>query len=828
MFAKTTAGPGRRAFPALRLGVRSKILIPSLALALCGAIALYAFFEHKLIAQNEDDIRAGLNNFISTQAAELEGPVWEFDHETVGRVFRSYQQNNDLLSVRLYGADGQLLAQIEGSAQEGFEKSFTDSRLLTHQSGDEFYAIGRLEATYHDGRLRQSVKAGRMVDLAALCGLIVLLVAGFGLALHWQIGAPLGRLRDSLRRNATLGRSDPLTWSSRDELGEVVASYNALLAEIGQKTTGLEGVNRDLQTENAQRRQAEGRLKLFMTAVEATDEALVITDRHFLALEVNAACLRITGFEAGQVLGRSIRASFLSAHDGEQHRAMIACIQAKSAWSGELWGFTRTGKPLPLRLTVNALTGPSGRISNFVIVFSDITKLKATEKLLENLAYSDSLTGLPNRALFMDRLEQEISIDTRHNRRFALMFIDLDRFKFVNDTLGHSVGDQVLAILAQRMRGAIRAEDSLARMGGDEFTIILRETEDAQAVERLAAQIIAKVSEPVMVAETEIEIGASIGVAFFPTDGADADTLMKNADTAMYSAKAEGGKAVCFFEPAFAAKAKAQVDMQKKLKNAIAGREFTLHYQPIVDMGSGAPVHYEALIRWAREGTLIYPDSFIPQAEETGLISQIGRLVVEESFGQLRLWNQAGQTVRIAINVSRNQFQDEGFAEMLVELARRHGVDTQMVALEITESMIMADPALAKVTLGRLIGAGFKIAIDDFGSGYSSLGVLVEFPVHIVKLDRSLIRTLDHDERARSMVAGFIELFQRLGLEVVAEGVETALQHEFLHVAGCDMAQGWLYGKPVPASAAMAHAASLEKSLSLRLEREAKADALKQ
>lgn len=803
MLTRTMTGCKPFCFFATRMGLLSKILIPALAFAVAGTIGLYWLFEQKLIQQNEEDIRSQLHNFISTQAAELEEPVWEFDNETIDRVFRSYVRNNDLLSIRLFDAKGDLLAQAQGVEGNGFEQTYIAARPIIHRAGDESYTIGRLEAAYHDGRLRQGLKAGRTIDLLTLGGLIVLLAAGFGLALQWRIGMPLRRLRESLNRNAALGCREPLSWTSRDELGEVVGSYNILLSEVDQHTRRLENINACLKAENIQRREAEERLKLFMTAMEATDEAVVITDRHFVAQENNAACLRITGFDAKQVLGRSIRASFLSAHDGKQHRTMLARIESTSAWSGELWGVSRTGKPLPLRVTVNGLRDATGKVSHYVIVFSDITALKATEKLLEDLAYSDSLTGLPNRALFMDRLEQEISIDLRHNRRFALMFIDLDRFKYVNDTLGHSVGDQVLTILAQRMRECIRSEDTLARMGGDEFTIILRETEDIEVVERLGKQLISRIGQTVMPGERELEIGASIGIAFFPVDGSDADTLMKNADTAMYSAKAQGGNAIRFFEPAFAAKAQARIDLQKELKSAVNNGEFTLHYQPIVDMVSRTPMHYEALIRWRRGTEVVYPDAFIPLAEETGLISQIGRWVIEESFRQIQAWGHAGYRVPISINVSRNQFLDDGFAQVLVDLAESHGIDTGRVVLEITESMIMADPGRAKVILRRLIEAGFRIAIDDFGAGYSSLGVLVEFPVHIVKLDRSLIKSLEHDERARSMVTGFIELFQRLGLEVIAEGVETALQHELLLAAGCDMAQGWLYGKPAPVSAGL-------------------------
>jgi EAL domain-containing protein (putative c-di-GMP-specific phosphodiesterase class I) len=281
---------------------------------------------------------------------------------------------------------------------------------------------------------------------------------------------------------------------------------------------------------------------------------------------------------------------------------------------------------------------------------------------------------------------------------------------------------------------------------------------------------------------------------------------MRNADTAMYMAKAEGGGKVRFFEPAIAEKAKARLELKNSLKRAIEENAFVLRYQPIVNMASGEAEHHEALVRWDRQGELVAPAEFIPLAEETGLITPIGRQVLDMALATLGDWGRSGLSSRLAVNVSRNQFEDEDFVEDLIRRVRAAGVDPGMVVLEITESMIIADPPAAKVILGRLIGSGFRIAVDDFGVGYSSLSVLVEYPVHIVKLDKSLIKSLEYDVRARSMVSGFIALFRRLGLTVVAEGVETPSQHEFLSAAGCDLAQGWLYGKPLEAGAAKAAA----------------------
>lgn len=810
-----------------RMGLATKILLPGLVVSLAVAAVMYLTFNAKFARQAEEDLRNRLETCIAAQAAELEGPVWEFDQATIDRLFRSYALSPDLQWIRLVGAKGELLATA-GSPPEDGGRVFLTKRRLSHRAGQETYAIGQLEAAYHDGKIRQGLAARRQADLPAAAALVILLAGGLALAVNWQIGTPLRRLRDSLTRNLATGRRVPLPWASRDELGQVVAAYNTLLGEINTHTAKLEKTNADLEAENARRCLVEKRLSLFKIAVAATDAAMVITDRQSNVLEINAACQRITGFEAEQILGRSVWESFFAAKDDRQHQAILTSIKEKSGWSGECRGVARSGKSLPLRVVINALRLDDDAVSHLVIVFYDITRVKATEKLLKNLAYSDSLTSLPNRALFMDRLEREISIGARRSRGFALLFIDLDNFKYINDSLSHSVGDQVLARLAGRMRQCLRAEDTLARMGGDEFTVILRETADAAAVARVGEKLVASAMKPLALDGSVLEVGASIGVAFFPDDGRDSDTLMKNADTAMYMAKAEGGGRVRFFEPAIAAKAKARLDLKQSLKRAIEENEFVLHYQPIVGMASGSTEHYEALVRWKRHGGLTSPAEFIPFAEETGLITRIGRLVLDMAFAQLREWAEAGTPARLSINVSRNQFQDEDFVEDLIRRARRDHVDPGMVVLEITESLIIADPDAAKVILGRLIVSGFRIAVDDFGVGYSSLSVLVEYPVHIVKLDKSLIKALEHDARARSMVSGFIALFQRLGLEVVAEGVESALQHEFLSVAGCDLAQGWLYGKPMRAAEAMAAARSVETRLYARLGQEQQVNPIKQ
>lgn len=798
-----------------RQGLAVKLLLPALSLSLGVGMVLYLFFSDKFARQAEEDLRNRLDSFLSTQAAELEGPVWEFDQAAIDRLFRSYALTPDLQLVRLTDARGDILAMAGADPPPG-AGVFAASRRLWRRAGGETYTLGRLEVVFNDSRIRLGLAASRKTELPAALGLAALFAGVLVLTVHWRIGAPLRQLRESLERNAAAGPRAPLSWQSGDELGQVVDAYNAMLVEVNQYTGSLERANVQLQAENIQRRLAEKRLTLYKTMVEATDTAMVITDRELRVQETNAACLRVTGFTAGELAGRAVWETFLSAHDPERVSAVRLGLEANAAWAGEWRGLHRQGGRIPLRVTINTLHFRGDASAHHVLVFADISEQKATQKLLKNLAYSDNLTGLPNRALFMDRLEREICIEARRGRGFALLFVDLDNFKWINDSMSHAVGDRVLSVLAGRMRECLRAEDTLARMGGDEFTLILRETADVAVVERVVAALLARMAEPLDVDGTALEVGASIGVAFYPLDGADSDTLMKNADTAMYSAKAAGGGQLRFYEPAIAEKAKARLDLRNKLKGAIARREFVLHFQPIVAMATGAAVHYEALVRWNRRKELVQPAQFIPFAEAEGLINQIGRQVFDLAFAQLRAWAAAGVDASLSVNVSRSQFLEEDFVEDLMARAERHGVEPGRLVLEITESLIIADQAAARLVLARLIACGFRIAVDDFGVGYSSLSVLVEYPVHIVKLDKSLIRALERDHRARSMVSGFIGLFQNLGLEVVAEGVETVSQHEFLAAAGCDLAQGWLYGRPMPAQSALAAVSALESRLIVR------------
>lgn len=800
-----------------RRGLASTILLPAMVLSLGVGTLLFFFFSAKFAHQAEEDLRNRLETFLTTQAAELEGPVWEFDQAAIDRLFRSYALTPDLLTARLVDARGHVLARVGEPAPAG-ERVFADSRQLSRQAGGQTYDLGRLEVVFSDLRLRQALAAGRAVELPVAVGLTAIFVGVLALTVHWSVGRPLRRLRESLERNAAVGPRQPLSWNSADELGQVVAAYNAMLAEVNQHTGNLERANAGLRVENAQRRRAEKRLALYKAMVEATDAAMAIADRDLRLRETNAACLRITGFAAEELAGRQIWDTFLAGQEPDQIAAIGRSLETRSAWSGECRGVVREGRRVPFRVTINALALDDDAPSHHVIVFADISEQKATQKLLKALAYTDSLTGLPNRALFMDRLEREICIESRHARGFALLFIDLDNFKWINDSLSHAVGDQVLGVMAGRMRECLRAEDTLARMGGDEFTVILREAARPPAIVRVVEKLLGRLAEPLLIDGQRLEVGGSVGVALYPGDGLDSETLMKNADTAMYAAKAAGGGQSRFFKPSIAEAAKARMDLRARLRQAVAGSEFVLHYQPIVDMVGGGAIHYEALVRWNRPEGLVYPNDFIPFAESEGLVGALGRQVLDMAFAQMRAWEQDGEEATLAVNISRTQFLEGDFVVDLVKRAQRHGVAPTRMVLELTESLIISDPAAVRAVMVRLIDHGFRIAVDDFGVGYSSLSVLLEYPVHIVKLDKSLVASLGRDLRAQAMVSGFISLFQGIGLEVVAEGVEQPAQHEFLLGAGCDMAQGWLYGKPLPAPFAVAAARSLEQRLfALRL-----------
>jgi len=491
-----------------------------------------------------------------------------------------------------------------------------------------------------------------------------------------------------------------------------------------------------------------------------------------------------------------------------QHRAVLEAHEPFRDF--EFQRLNERGEPIWMSASGVPIFGDDGRFKGYRGIGRNISARKQAEAGLARLAQFDDLTGLPNRTLLRDRLEQAIAQGQRQDWQVGALFIDLDRFKLVNDTLGHRYGDQLLEQVGNRLRGCMRASDTVARFSGDEFVVVLPDLARAQDAAAVAEKILAALAEPFDLEGEEADIGASIGIAVWPADAQDADSLLTAADAAMYRAKAAGRAGYCFFTAEMNQRSQARRRLHRDLRRALEREEFQLVYQPKVEVSSRRICGVEALLRWAHpERGMVLPGDFIPLLEETGLIVPVGEWVVRAACDQIRTWQQAGlEPVPVAVNVSARQFQMPDLDTRVIDLIAAAGVDPRLLEIEITESHLVHDPEHASRVLERLRGAGIGIAVDDFGTGYSSLAYLTRFPVSALKVDRQFVRDAPTDASDAAIVRAVIDMAHALGFVVVAEGVETEAQARFLVQHGCELAQGYFFGRPMPPQSVAALLAS--------------------
>ncbi len=549
------------------------------------------------------------------------------------------------------------------------------------------------------------------------------------------------------------------------------------------------------------RLKAQSQLLLAQKVFESAAEGIVVASVDKRIIDVNPAYEKMMGYSREELIGKDPNIIRSDRHDEIFYAAMWDEIRSTGTWSGEIWDRRKNGEVFPTWLNISVIRDVATEVIQYVGIFSDISKQKSTEAKLQELAYFDPLTSLPNRALFHDRLEREIVVSRRNAGSFVLMFLDLDHFKDVNDSLGHVVGDELLVQVAERLQTCVRESDSVARLGGDEFTVILSEISDATFAAQIADDIIAAIKEPFQIKGYDVYVGASIGMAVYPADGEDSESLIKSADTAMYQAKESGRGNYKFFTPAMNQLNIQRIEMERLIRQGLAQDEFIVYYQPKIDILRNVVVGVEALVRWNHEGQVISPLEFIPLAEDTGLIIPIGRCVLKKVCQQISAWQMAGLSAgSVAVNLSCKQFQQ---GKLLVDeidaLLNEFEIPSSSLELEITESMIMDNVDEAISIMQKLGDRGIKISIDDFGTGYSSLSYLKKFPIDVLKVDRSFISDVENSPDDASIVASIISMAQSLNLHVVAEGVETDAQLEFLRSHGCDMVQGYLYSRPLPA-----------------------------
>jgi len=582
---------------------------------------------------------------------------------------------------------------------------------------------------------------------------------------------------------------------------EQLGHANHLLDQrIQERTAALSATNEALRKEVEERRNIEDQLRLAAGVFANSIEGIVITDADEQIVAVNRAFSNVTGYSEAEVIGRTPRVLHSGRQDPAFYHRLWASLKERGQWQGEIWNRRKNGDIYPEWLSISAVKDSFNHVSHYVAVFSDITAIKDSQEQLDYLAHHDPLTGLANRRMFNQRVEQVIARAARSTERFALLFVDLDHFKHVNDSLGHDVGDEFLQSVARRLQGQLRSTDILARLGGDEFIILVENIESEHDAALVAQKVIDTLAHPVMVDQHELYVTASVGIALFPNDGDDVQALVKHADTAMYQAKAHGRNAFHFYAPEMTLYAQERLQLEAQMRRSIDNGEMSVFYQPQIDAKTGSIVGVEALVRWMHpERGFITPLKFIPIAEETGFICELGNWVMREACAQLVCWQAAGVNIpRLGINVSVRQFERPDFVRQVDEILREAGVEPARIELEITESVLMQTDNAYQI-LEELRGLGVCLAVDDFGTGYSSLSYLKRLPIQKLKIDRSFIMDLATDANDAAIVRAIIALARTMELDTVAEGVENHAQAEFLVKEGCTTIQGFLYGCPMSA-----------------------------
>jgi len=529
----------------------------------------------------------------------------------------------------------------------------------------------------------------------------------------------------------------------------------------------------------------------------------MITDAACRIQRVNRAFCEITGYSQFEALNQPANFIRSGRHDSAFYQKMWSEILQSDHWQGEIWNRRKNGEVYPELLSISAVKEANGDVLNYVGVFADISKLKESERELEYLAHHDPLTQLPNRLLLMSRLEHSIEQAARQNCQIAVLMLDLDRFKDINDSFGHLAGDDLLQMVALRLKSRLRAVDTVCRLGGDEFVVLLDKMAHPESAARIANDIIDTLNIPCQLTNgSEVLIGASLGIALYPDHGTTAAELIQHADTALYLAKNEGRNCFKYFSESLTLAVRERINIECRLRKALLNNEFQLFYQPQIEFGSGKVVGAEALLRWQSEtGELILPSKFIAIAEETGLISPIGTWVLKEACEQGRRWIDAGlPPFRIAVNLSAQQFMHTDICSLVEQTLQASGLPAERLELELTESLLMKREKEAVNILSCLHNLGVHLAIDDFGTGYSSLAYLKSFPLDVLKIDKSFIDDIPRDNDDMEITATIIAMAKTLRMRVIAEGVETQEQIEFLSSRNCDFYQGYYTSKPLPAA----------------------------
>lgn len=593
-----------------------------------------------------------------------------------------------------------------------------------------------------------------------------------------------------------LGFEEPLT--TREEKQIWVRTSKLPLVNFDDETIGVLGIYEDITAQ----KHAQEEMQLASLVYQNSSEAMMVTDADNVIITVNPAFTKVTGYRLDEVAGKTPRILQSNYHDRSFYRSMWDDIVRTGQWQGEIWNRRKNGEIYAQWLAIDSIFHEDGSVHRRVALIADITEKKKNEELIWRQANFDVLTGLPNRSMFYDRLKQEIKKSFRDGLSLAVLFIDLDRFKDINDTLGHGVGDILLREAARRLCLCVRETDCVARLGGDEFTVILTDLLTANDVDRIAQTILRKFSEPFQLEDEIAYLSASIGISLYPEDTDDIDILIKNADQAMYAAKNQGRDRYNYFTPIMQQAAQNRMRLANDMRSALAENQFTVHYQPIVELATGSIQKAEALLRWRHPiRDWVSPAEFIPIAEETRMIVEIGDWVFGEAVQQVQKWRKRyHHDFQISINKSPAQFRNlEASRTGWLEQLKKRGLPGQSILVEITEGLLLDASSAITDQLLAFRDMGVQVSLDDFGTGYSSLAYLKRFDIDYLKIDQTFVRNLTADSEDLALCEAITVMAHKLGIQVVAEGIETEAQRALLIKAGCDYGQGYLFSKPLPA-----------------------------
>ncbi|MCX7176063.1 MAG: EAL domain-containing protein [Proteobacteria bacterium] len=728
---------------------------------------------------------------VSISVPTIAGSLWDFDAPQIRVAIESLSRLPNVVRVAVITAN-------HGERWEAGTRVsanvVTRYYSLRHTVRGEDTEIGSLEVVASLDTIYRQV-LDRALSIVLNNGLKTFLVAIFMATLFGRLVTR--RLHRLQREVVDMGQQIlPLP----ERPGQVAIPRN--LDEIDSVAWRLNQLRKDLTSAVTALRESQAELHIAATAFES-QEGIMVTDADSVILRVNRAFTELTGYTEAELVGRTPRMLQSGRHDADFYRAMWETILRTDAWHGEVWDRHKNGKDYPRWLTISAVKDDDGVVTHYVGVHFDISERKRAEEKINELAFFDQLTGLPNRTLLLDRLRQTMTANSRSGGYAALLFIDLDNFKTLNDTQGHDMGDLLLKQVAQRLTTCVRAGDTVARLGGDEFVVMLSslrmsERDAATQTEAVGEKILAALNQAYQLKEVAYHNTPSIGATLFSGQQAEIEDLLKQADLAMYKAKATGRNALRFFDPDMEIDVMRRAALEKDLREAVENQQFLLHYQ--AQVAGGRLTGAEVLVRWRhpRKG-MVPPGEFIPLAEETGLILPLGHWVLETSCIQLAVW--AGRPemahLTISVNVSAREFRNPDFVDQVLAILDRTGADPRMLKLELTESLLVSnvEEVIEKMFALKAKGVGFSL--DDFGTGYSSLAYLKRLPLTQLKIDQSFVRDVLTDPNDASIAKTIIALAQNLGLGVIAEGVETAAQKDFLAGSGCHAYQGYFFSRPL-------------------------------